>query len=400
MLARILVVVFLVLSSTVEDNEPTFLEKPLSDWIDMLHKGKDIKARKRGVIGVEQIGVAASKKVMPALVQAFREDKEPEVRIAAGRAAGRAAAKALEDARAAKKDDLPRFEFLREALSTALRTDKTETVREAAALALGDLGSDARAEVGALSFALKDKHAGTSKAAAQALRRMGRDARDAQLELQALLADKKAEVEARSDAAVCLGQIRPDVTQAIPVMREVLMDEKADVRVRKAVADALGRIGRDAADTSTNLATLMLAKETPIDLRLAAVTAIDQFGPDAKPAIPSLAKALGDAALLKSMGDNARFFRCLAMHSLGRMGKDLDKARKDVIEVLVKAIDDSSVEVSVTAIETLGALGSEHLGGQAEEIVERLNRLLLREGRKSIREAAEATREKLRSKKK
>src|SRR5262245_4031635 len=192
--------------ATRAEDEPTFLDKKLSYWLALLEEGKDVKARRKGILGLEQIGHDRSRKVVPALVRALREDKEPAVRAAAARAGGRAAAKALEQARADKKDELPRFDNLRDALGTALRTDKVESVREAAALALGDLGPDARSTVGALAQALKDKHPPVVKAAASALRRMGKDAREAQSELQQLLADKKADVEARQDAAVCLGQ--------------------------------------------------------------------------------------------------------------------------------------------------------------------------------------------------
>lgn len=382
-----------------EDDEPTLGGEKLSYWIKQLQEGKDAKARIRGVRAVELIGYAKSKKVMPALVTALREDKEPTVRAVAARAVGRTAAKALEEARAEKKDELPRFDTVRDALSTALRSEKFEAVREAAALGLGEMGPDARGTVGALAQALKDKHVGTMKAAAQTLRRMGKEARDAQPELQAVLADKKADVEARIDAAVCLGQIRPDVSLALAVMRETLADDKADARIRKALADALGKLGKEAVEATPALAAVLVAKESPPELRLAAVGAIDQFGADAKAAIPALVKAVGDAALIKAMGDDARFIRCLAMQSLGRMGKDLDKDRKEAVAALLKAMDDVSLEVCVSAIETLGALGGDGLGSEVGEVVKRLDALLLREGRKSIREATQATLDKIKGKK-
>jgi HEAT repeat protein len=382
------------------DDEPTFLDQKLSSWIKLLHEGKDVKSRRRGIIALEQIGYAGSRKVIPALAQAVREDKEPAVRAAAARAVGRTAAKALEQARAEKKDDLPRFDSVRDALGNALRTDKSEAVREAAALALGDLAGDARGMVHALAQALKDKHAGTVKAAAQSLRRMGKDARDAQPELQALLADRTADAEARADAAQSLGQIRPDVSQALPVLREVLADEKADARVRRAAADTLGKIGKEAADATPTLAAVLVAKESSPELRLAAVGALDQFGPDAKAALAALVKAAGDPALLKAAGENARFLRCLAMHALGRMGKDLGKERKAAVAAILDAVEDPNVEVSVSAIETLGALGTEGLADEAGPAVKKLDAVLAREGRRSIRDAAQAARDRILGKKK
>lgn len=382
------------------EDEPTFLDKKLSYWLDLLENGKDTKARRRGVLAVEQIGHAGSRQVVPALVKASREDKDPLVRAAAVRAVGRAVARAMEQARSEKKEELPRLDFAREALATSLRTEKSDNVREAAALALGDLGTDARAAVGPLALALKDKHTPTVKAAAQSLRRLGKDARDAQVELQQLVADRKAEVEARVDAAICLGQIRPDITQALPVMREVIADEKVELAVRRALVESLGKLGKEGADATPTIAALIVARDVPSELRLAAVSTIDEFGVDAKQAIPALIKATADPALIKTMGDNARFIRCLAMHALGRMGKELDRDRKEAVAALLRAMDDPSIEVSVSAIDTMGALAGEGLAGESDEVVKKLDQILLREGRKSVREAAQAARDRIRPSKK
>jgi HEAT repeat protein len=383
------------LSARAEDDEPSFGGKKLSYWLGLLEQGKDQKDRRRGVIGLEQIGHTGSRKVTPALVKALREDRDAKVRAAAARAAGRVMARAIEKAREDRKDELPRADDVRDALATALRTEREDAVREAAALALGDLGPEARGAVGSLAQGLKDKHPGTVKASAQSLRRLGKDARDAQLELQALLADKKADPESRVDAAHCLGQVRPDLTQALPVLREALADDKGDDRVRKAVAEALAKLGKEGADATSTLAAVLVAKGTSADLRLAAAAALDQFGPDGKAAIPALIKAVGDPALVKAMGDNGRFIRCLAMHALGRMGKELDKDRKDAVAAMLKAAEDTNLDVTVSALETLGSLGPEGLGDEAAGVVKKLDALLQRDGRKSVREAAQSAREKL-----
>jgi HEAT repeat protein len=386
-------------SAWAEEEEPSIGGKKLSAWLGQLHEGKTTRERIQGVVAVELIGYSGSKKVVPALIKAMREDKEPTVRARAARAVGRAVGKALEQARAEKKDELPRFDFARDALGTALRTEKVEAVREAAALGLGDLGPDARGVVGSLAQGLKDTHAGTVKASAASLRRMGKDAREAQPELQTILANKKAEVEPRVDAAISLGQIRPDVSSVLPVLKEVLSDTTADLRIRRAVAESLGKLGKEAADATSTLANVLVARESVPELRLAAVMALDQFGGDAKSAIPSLIKAIADPALIKSMGDQARYIRCLALHALGRMGKELDKERKDAVQAILKAADDPNVEVCVSAVESLGSLGIEGLGGELDDVKKKIEIILTREGRKSIREAAQATRDKLRPKK-
>jgi HEAT repeat protein len=373
------------------DDEPTFLDRKLSYWMALLSEGKDAKARRRGVVAVEQIGHSGSRKVVPALIKALQEDSDASVRAAAARAVGRAVAKALEQAREDKKDDLPRFDNAREALTKMLRTDKVDGVREASASALGDIGADARGAAGSLATALKDKHAPTVLAAATALRRMGRDARDAQDDLQVLLADRKAEPAARTEAAIALGQIKPDAAGVLPVLKEVLADEKADARTRKAVAEALGKLGKEAGEASATLGTVLSAKGSSTDLRLAAVTALDQMGPEAKAAIPGLVKAASDSD---------RFVRCLAMQVLGRMGKDLEGNRKEAVKALLRSAEESNVEVCVAAIESLGALSAEGLGGEADDAVKKLEAILRREGRKSIREAAQAAIDRIRPKKK
>jgi HEAT repeat protein len=373
------------------DSEPTFLDKKLSYWLAMLSEGKDAKARRKGVLAVEQIGHAGSRKVVPALVKALQEDSDPGVRAAAARAVGRAVTRALEQAREDKTDNLPRFDNARDALTKALRTDKVDTVREASAAALGDIGPDARGAAGSLATALKDKHPPTVLAAATALRRMGRDAREAQDDLQTLLADKKAEAVARTEAALALGQIKPDTASVLPVLKEVLADRKADARTRKAVAETLGKLGKEAAEASSTLGAVLVEKTSPTELRLAAVTALDQFGPEGKPAIPDLVKAVSD-------GD--RFVRCLAMQVLGRMGKELDSHRKEAVRALLRTAEDTNVEVCVAAIESLGALSSEGLGSEAPEAIKKLEAILRRAGRKAIREAAQTSIEKIRPKKK
>ncbi len=370
-----------------------------------MHEGKTPRARQRGVIALEQIGHAGSRKVVPALVKAMREDRDDATRARAARAVGRAVAKAFAQARADKKDELPRFDNARDALSVALRTEKAAVVRAAAAAALGEIGPDARGAVGALALVLKDRDVETVRAAATALRRMGKDAGSAQAELQALLGDTRADMEARTEAAVALGQIKADVPQALPVLRAVLADNKASskeeaqakAQLRRAVAEALGKWGRDAADASATLGIVLvsreplLSRETLVRLRTAAVTALSQFGPDARPAI---------GALIKAVDDEDRVVRCLAMQTLGKLGKDLDDQRKKAIQAILRATEESNIEVCVSAIETLGVLSADGLAGETETVVKRLDTILRNEGRKAIREAAQAARDKIKPPKK
>jgi HEAT repeat protein len=403
-----------------DDDEPVYLTRKLSEWLDLLAKGKDAKDRERGVFGVEGVGHSRSRKVVPALVAALREDADPGVRAKAARATGRACAKALAQAREDKKDELPKFDSAREALETALRTDKSDAVREASAAALGDMGSDARGAAGALGLALKDAHAGTVAAAASALRRMGRDAREAESPLLALLADAGADDEVRTDAARALGQILADVPAAMKVMTAALADDKVPAPkidekdkskeeverlrkealeaaqmkrtlLRRAVAESLGKWGKDAADASPALALMLIDKNSSEELRFSAITALEQFGPAAKAAVP---------ALVKATADEDRTVRILAMQSLGRLHEVLEENRRPAIEAMLEATKDSSAEVCVCAAESLAALSATGLGEEKAKVLKRLEEVVKREGRKAIREAAQAARDKIEGKKK
>ena len=165
------------------------------------------------------------------------------------------------------------------------------------------------------------------------------------------------------------------------------------------MADSLGKMGKDAADSSAALGVVLTAKDSPNALRLAAVNALDQFGPEAKAAIPALIAAVADPALVKTFGENARFIRGQAMHALGQMGKELDKKRVEGVKAILAASEDPSVEVCVSAIETLAAMYLDGYGGLQDDVTKRLDAIVRREGRKSIRDAAEAALAKIRPKK-
>ena len=99
------------------------------------------------------------------------------------------------------------------------------------------------------------------------------------------------------------------------------------------------------------------------------------------------------------MGDNARYIRSLAMHALGRMGKDLDKDRKEAVDGDPQGDGGPQRRGERLGDRDAGGAGAEGLGGEADEVVKKLDDVLLREGRKSIREAAQAARDKIKAKK-
>jgi HEAT repeat protein len=397
------------------DEDPAVFGKKLSAWMKLL-ENKDAKERRKAVLALRLVGAIKSRKVVPALLKTLREDADEEVRRAAALAIGSAVSNHFAAARKLE-EDLPRYGDARDALASKLKTDKSGTVRAGCAEALGVIGPDARGAVGALAAALKDKHADTRYEAAEALRRIGKDADGAVSDLQAVLADKKEETRTRRRAALALGHIGSDARDALPTLKEVLADEKAEValqkalaagksgaalakekaaakeeaELRKAVAESLGRMGRTAGEAAETLAAVLTAKHTPRDVRLAAVTTLDGLAAEAVKALPGL---------IKAVKDTDRTIRCLAMHAIGTMGKDIEAHRKNAIDALWKCLRDPSIEVRVSAAEALGALGPDGLYTETTETLKRLAEIAKRDGSKTVREAAQAAYRKIDPKKK
>lgn len=394
MITRAAIAVLLALlaagTTRAADDEPEYLGRKLSVWLKDLHEGKTTRERRRGAFGLERIGHSRSNKVVPALVKAMTEEKDDQTRASLARSVGRAVAKAFADAREDGAEKLPRMDDARNALTRRLRTDKADVVREAAAVALGDIGPDARAAAGSLGAVLKDKSAGVVRAAAAALRGMKKDAKDAQVDLRNLLADARADPVARVDSAYTLGLIQGDVEATVPVLRALATDVKGPLALRKACVEALGKLGKEAAATSEALGKVLSEPKAPDELRRAVAAVLDSFGNDAKPAIPDLLKAVNG-------GD--KLTRCLAMQSLGKMGKDLGTHRLATVKALLTASDDFHTAVRVSAVQALGAMAEEGYAGELPTVIKALDKISVK-GESSEAEAAKAVLEKLRPKKK
>jgi HEAT repeat protein len=384
--AALLLLLMCRLPGLAEEDEPAVAGQKLSAWLAHLQEDKEAKQRRRAVAALDLIGAPKSRKILPALVKALREDKEEIVREKAALAVGKGISALLSEARAEKREDLPRVDEPREALIITVRTDASGLVREAAAKGLATLGTDARSAAGALGGALKDKHPGTVLAAADALRRLGKEAREAQADLLALLADRKADNQARADAAFTLGQISPEAREVLPTFKDVFGDASAPAALRKNVVESIGKLGKDGAETAPLLATLLTDKNASADLRLACVGVLDQWGTEARSTLP---------ALIKATRDDDRYVRSVALHAIGRMGKVIEMQRKPAVEAIFTGLEDTSQEVRLAAIEALVALGVDGLHSETSEAIRRLKQLLERETRKPIREATQAAIDKI-----
>jgi len=384
-------------TKAADDDNPTFANRKLSEWLELLRSQQELarrqlalqavglagshplvwdthtNSRRLGLLVIEKIGPAASRKVLPAIIEAMRNDPDESMRRAAAQTLGQLAGKS--------KTDTKSFAEVRDALIGSLRTDPAGSVRQAAAVALGRMEKgDAVPAVSALVAALKDPHPETRTAAAETLRRLGTDARDAVPQLQEVLRDKSADALMRIQVALALGRIgSPDALSALSALREVLTDTTAPVDLRVAVCETVGKLGKDAVELVPILAGVLTETGARVEVRRAAGAALDQIGPDARAGLPGLKKALKD---------EDKFVRCLAMHTLGQLGKELGADRKEVLTSLFQALNDNVLEVRVAALETFGNLGPDGLGDDLKAVIDRLMDTT-RDAQKDVRAAAE-----------
>lgn len=151
--------------------------------------------------------------------------------------------------------------------------DEDSRVRQAAAIALGQIGLGAIDAVPQLTLALSDPDSHVRAAAAFALSAFGPYAMEAVPELRGKLADESAAVRAR--AAFALGQIGPAARRAGDELARLVSDP--DVLVRRNSVSALGGIG---ADTAVALSALRLAiADADVCVQRYAVTSLELIGP-------------------------------------------------------------------------------------------------------------------------
>ncbi len=359
-----------------EEDDPAVRGKKLSDWVELLQNGKTVGQRQAGLLAVQLIGPRKSRKVIPALIAALRENTEEKIRAGAAKALGGIAAKARAD------DDIS-TDKIRDALASSLRADKTPAVRRAAARALGEMKGRSIGAIDVLALALKDADAATRTEAASSLRQIGKNADDALADLQTALKDAKLERLTRIHCAHALGHI--GAAESVPLLKEVLANAKNDLDLRRACAEALGEIGKEAAEAVPALAAALTAKDSDVILRRAAVESLDRMGAEARPALPALRTALKD---------EDQFVRSLSLHTISQMGGELGDERKSAIHGVLGAMDDNVLEVRVTAIEALGNLGADGVGEESKAVVDRLT-AATRDPQKAVSEAARVALKKL-----
>jgi HEAT repeat protein len=197
---------------------------------------------------------------------------------------------------------------------TILKEDDTPRKRRAAVVALGQIGAGSRDHLGAVIAAVG----------------------------KALRTDASPAV--REQAAVVLGQMKPEeAAAALTDLTEAMRVEKESA-VKREVATTLARLGK-AAKPAVQPLTAALKDAGPA-VRAAAADALGRVGPDAQPAAPELMPLLKDAD--KSV-------RQAAIFALGRVDPE-EKAEPAAALVNVLK-SDPDLELRREALVALGFLG-------------------------------------------
>lgn len=345
----------------------------------ILKTDKEPRRRTVAVSVLDQLG-AEYRPALTGALTALKEDTESDVREAAVHTVARLAQKSHEIKEKEKRDRAVESRDLAiEALRQALKSDRAEKVREAAASALGRIGTSDnvpeasllaafRGSVPYLTDALKDPHSGTRAAAAEALGRMGSHSREAVPALIDTFKDRKADRFVRGFAAMALGRIGGAAAQpAVAPLATALLETDSAPEVRRSAAEALGMLKTEAASAAGPLGQALKDRNTPV--RRAAAAALGQIGPEAQTAL---------AALKEAVKDDDKFVRAQVFHVLG----GLPQSAAESVPLLVVGMKDQLLEVRLAAIEALG-----HLGPEAKAAIPALT-AATRDSQTVVREAA------------
>jgi HEAT repeat protein len=242
-------------------------------------------------------------------------------------------------------------------------SDEDSVIREAAAMALAEIGGSAAEAVPALAEAARDPDTKSATAAVIALGVLGKNRREALMALVDCLGTPAPVGVSAEDALVAWG------ADAVPQLQQIVDGRNPAARVR--AIRALGRIGPAAKDAVPRLVRAMF--DDDLAVQTSASEALGRLGPTAVPALvdalkardPAIrrrsAEALGSlgpvaaeaaAGLAKALRDRDPEVRAGAARALGRIG---DGAKRTVSS-LAKALRDKAAPVREEAAIALGNL--------------------------------------------
>jgi HEAT repeat protein len=290
----------LAIPGIAQGQQSEYLGRPLADWASELGSN-DMGVRRSAVFALGKMGKSAVSS-LPQVLKILREDTEKSVREAAALAAGEIAAGSLE----ARNEG-----GLVAALAKALKDDPEPLVRRSAAIALGKLEEDAAAGQKALEQALGDQKPEVRQNAAWALGKVARAA--AVPALRKALQDSDAYV--LRDAANAVGLAKKEGRPALPELLQVC--QHGDAEVRKAALSALVVMVKQGDKEAYGPLSKVIARPNEeMENLLNAALALGNIGGDgAKPAVRVLIEAMMQkgnprlraqaAAVLKNIGPAA-----------------------------------------------------------------------------------------------
>ncbi len=245
-------------------DEPTFNDRPLSDWLTMLKEDPTPRKRRGAVVALGEIAAANKSEFVTAITavgRALQNDASPLVRQQAAAVIGQ---QRVDDAAVVLSD-----------LTTAVRVEKEASVRREVAVTLGRFGKLAKQAVPALTDALGDKDDGVKAAAAEALGRVGPEARTAVPELLKLA--KAADKPLRLAVTFALGRTDADDKLPVAVALVETLKTAGEVELRRETITSLGLLGESQGGVLATLATQLADPDA--EHRVLTVEALGKLGP-------------------------------------------------------------------------------------------------------------------------
>jgi HEAT repeat protein len=335
------------------------LGKSLDEWCRLAKESPEKKLR---VVSVKILEIRYGPRedgVLQTLFAVLQKDKDADVRA--------------EVVQSLSRMDPVEAKNAAEAISDALKHDKSEEVREAAAKALaGSYNAVAKEYVLILADALKDTSPGVRAAAAEALRNLGKNAELALDKLVAHARDAKADRYSRQHALQAVLNLALDQPSTATLLAGIAKEKDAPTSLRVAALEALGKLSNGLDEAISTLAATL--KDTDVELRRAAAHSLGKHGSRAKPAWDLVKLALKDDA------DNTVRFHLIRVVA-EQVGVD-----KEPLKILAEqAQKDVHVENRLAAIGELQALG-----GTALDAIPVLEKIAEDDLRLAVREAAKA----------
>ena len=313
-------------------DEPTFNDRPLSDWLTMLKEDPTPRKRRAAVVALGQIAAANKSEFVTAVTaigRALQNDAAPAVRQQAAAVIGQ---QKVEDALVVLTD-----------LTSAVRVEKEPSVRREVAVTLGRFGKLAKQAVPALIEALADKDDGVKAATAEALGRVGPEARAAAPALLKLA--KAADMPLRRAVTFALGRIDADDKPPIAAALVETLKTATGVELRREAVTSLGLLGETEGGVVAALATQLADPQA--DHRGLTIDALGKLGP----AVRGVESEL--LALFRTDPDQG--VRQVSIRALCR-GLGTESAR--LVPALTERLrTDPEFEVRVAIAQEIGGLG-------------------------------------------